>query len=339
MGYDVSGAKRRQPGGPRVPAGGARRRLADVAGSTRKRRLQGMLTRDQVQSYRKDGYLVIENVLDATELETLRGIIDGLVESSRSLTEHNHLFDLEPTHTPEEPRVRRIKEPHNVHPAFRDVAFSKKIAGILTPLIGTTSGIRYQTGKLNMKSAGYGAAVEWHQDWAFYPHTNDDLLAIGLYLDDCGPDNGPLMVIPGSHTGPIYDHHSDGVFCGAIDPGATDIDFSKAVTLTGPAGSMTIHHVRMVHGSALNTSGRPRRLLLFQYTAVDAFPLMGIPSWEKFNANIVTGTPSMEPRLSPVPVRIPLPVAPFEGSIYENQRSVANRYFEVYEEPKTIKST
>jgi hypothetical protein len=28
-----------------------------------------------------------------------------------------------------------------------------------------------------MKSAGFGAAVEWHQDWAFYPHTNDDLAA------------------------------------------------------------------------------------------------------------------------------------------------------------------
>ena len=80
------------------------------------------------------------------------------------------------------------------------------------------SGVRYQTGKLNMKAAGYGAAVEWHQDWAFYPHTNDDLLAIGIYLDDCGPDNGPLMVIPGSHRWPISDHHSEGVFCGAIDP-------------------------------------------------------------------------------------------------------------------------
>ena len=96
--------------------------------------------------------------------------------------------------------MRRIKEPHNVHPAYREIAFSKKIAEILSPLIGP-SGIRYQTGKLNMKAAGYGAAVEWHQDWAFYPHTNDDLLAIGIYLDDCGPDNGPLMVIPGSHRG------------------------------------------------------------------------------------------------------------------------------------------
>jgi len=295
-----------------------------------------MLTRDQVQSYRRDGYLVIENVLSATELENLRRVVEVLVEASRSVTAHDHVYDLEPSHTPEEPRVRRIKEPHDVHPAFREIAFSKRIADILTPLIGTTSGIRFQTGKLNMKSAGHGAAVEWHQDWAFYPHTNDDLLAIGLYLDDCGPENGPLMV---SHTWPILDHHFDGVFCGAIDPSTANIDFSKAVALTGKAGNMTIHHVRMVHGSALNTSGRPRRLLLFQYTAVDAFPLLGIPDWEKFNANIVTGNPTAEPRLTPVPVRIPLPAAIFEGSIYENQRTLGSRYFAVHEEAQAVEPT
>jgi ectoine hydroxylase-related dioxygenase (phytanoyl-CoA dioxygenase family) len=310
--------------------GRAERERAQRPATSGKRRVP-MLTRQQVESYRRDGYLMIESVLDARELATLRQVTDDLVAASRAVTQHNDIYDLEPTHSTREPRVRRIKEPHNAHPAYREIAFSKKIAAMLEPLLGS-SGVRFQTGKLNMKAAGYGAAVEWHQDWAFYPHTNDDLLAIGLYLDDCGPDNGPLMVIPGSHTGPIADHHSSGVFCGAIDPASSDIDFSKAVMLTGPAGSMTIHHVRMVHGSALNTSGRPRRLLLYQYTAVDAFPLLGIPSWEKFNDNIVTGQPTMVPRLTSVPVRIPLPAAPFEGSIYENQRTLANRFFEVFQE-------
>ncbi len=291
-----------------------------------------MLSKDQVEFYRKDGYLLLEDVLSAEELATLRHVTDEVVAASHAVTEHDHIYDLEPTHTPQEPRVRRIKEPHKVHPVYRQIAFSDRIAEILTPLIGTTSGIRFQTGKLNMKSAGFGAAVEWHQDWAFYPHTNDDLLAIGLYLDDCGPDNGPLMVIPGSHRWPICDHHVDGVFCGAIDPQASGIDFSKAVTLTGKAGSMTIHHVRAIHGSALNTSDRPRRLLLFQYIAVDAFPLLGIPSWDEFNASIVTGEPTKEPRLTPVPVRMPLPAAPFQGSIYENQRTLPSRYFAVLEE-------
>ena len=168
--------------------------------------------------------------------------------------------------------MRRIKEPHKRPSGVsRDRAFSPKIAEILTPLIGTTSGIRYQTGKLNMKSAGYGAAVEWHQDWALLPaherrSPGDRALPRRLWARERAADGDP-----GSHTWPISDHHADGVFCGAIDPASAGIDFSKAVKLTGKAGSMTIHHVRMVHGSALNTSNRPRRLLLFQYCAVDAF--------------------------------------------------------------------
>ncbi len=75
---------------------------------------------------------------------------------------------------------------------------------LLTDLWGS---LRYDSGKLNMKSAGYGAPIEWHQDWAFYPHTNEDLAAVGIMIDDVDMENGPMMVVPGSHKGPIHDHH------------------------------------------------------------------------------------------------------------------------------------
>ena len=59
-------------------------------------------------------------------------------------------------------------------------------------------GIRLNNTKLNLKSGGFGSAVEWHQDLAFYPHTNDDLLAVGVCMDDMMLLNGCLLVIPGS---------------------------------------------------------------------------------------------------------------------------------------------
>ena len=89
------------------------------------------------------------------------------------------------------------------------------------------------TSKLNTKAPGGGRAVEWHQDWAFYPHTNDDLLACGILLEDVDQDNGPLMAIPGTHRGPILSHHVDGVFSGAIDPDDPLFEPTRAVTLTG----------------------------------------------------------------------------------------------------------
>ena len=222
--------------------------------------------------------------------------------------------------------MRRIKTPHAHHPDYGALVKHPKIIEVLADLWGPN--IRFDTAKLNLKSAGFGASVEWHQDWAFYPHTNDDLAAVGVMMDDMALENGPLMIIPGSHKGPVYDHHANGRFCGAMDPDACGIDFSKAIALTGPAGSITVHHVRAVHGSAANTSNRDRRLLLFQFRAADAWPLVIKPSSiEAFDELMVSGKSTIEPRLTAVPVRLPFPPAEKEGSIYENQKGLGRRFF------------
>jgi hypothetical protein len=83
------------------------------------------------------------------------------------------------------------------------------------------------------------------------------------------------MVIPGSHKGPLLSHHKNGVFAGAIDPDDPDFHFDQAVTLTGKAGSMTVHHARTLHGSAPNKSDRPRCILFYEAAAADAWPLLG----------------------------------------------------------------
>jgi len=292
-----------------------------------------MITEDQVAFYRENGYLVVPNVVDAETIAAMRGIVEEYVENARDVTANDSVYDLELTHTPERPRVRRIKTPHKHHPFFKAMAADRRITGILAKLLGPN--IRLHGSKLNMKAAGYGAAVEWHQDWAFYPHTNDDILATGLLLDDCDIENGPLMVIPGTHKGPTFDHHADGSFCGALDPDATRLDFSKAVPLTGAAGSMTIHHVRLVHGSSLNTSSRPRRLLLHEYAAADAWPLLGVPNYDDFMDRVVLGEGTNVPRVVPVPIRMPYPRGDYEGSIYENQRGSRRRFFDVYQEKES----
>jgi ectoine hydroxylase-related dioxygenase (phytanoyl-CoA dioxygenase family) len=284
-----------------------------------------MLTRDQRDQYARDGAIVVPDVLTPAEIARLRAVTDGFVERARHVATHDDVYDLEDSHSPAQPRVRRIKAPHLHDPAYAALVRHPGILAVLADLWGPD--IRFDTAKLNLKSAGFGAAVEWHQDWAFYPHTNDDLAAVGVMMDDMEPENGPLLIVPGSHRGPIYDHHADGKFCGAMDPATSGVDFSRAVALTGRAGAITVHHVRAVHGSAPNTSNRDRRLLLFQYRAADAWPLLGFPAGiAAFDALLVAGRPA-EPRLAPAPVRLPLPPAEHQGSIYENQKGAGRRYF------------
>jgi phytanoyl-CoA hydroxylase len=286
-----------------------------------------MLTDAQRKTYDRDGFIVVPDVFSPEEIDELRRVTDEFVAGSAQVTANDAIYDLEDTHTPQEPRVRRLKAPHAIHPAYFRASRNAKVVEILKDLWGT---VRFDTGKLNMKSAGYGAPVEWHQDWAFYPHTNDDLAAVGIMLDDVDMENGPMMVVPGSHKGPICDHHGpNGRFCGAMDPNRCDIDLSRALPCLGKAGSITVHHVRAVHGSATNFSGSERRFLLYQYRAADAWPLLGLKEGiDKFNEQLLVGEPSLAPRLAPVPVRMPLPPAEHQGSIYENQRASGRRYFE-----------
>ncbi len=286
-----------------------------------------MLTKSQIEEYNEIGAIVVPDILSEDEVLRLRRVTDEFVERAREVTAHNEIYDLEDSHTPENPRVRRIKTAHLHHPEYARLMRHPKIVAVLQDLWGPD--IRFDTAKLNLKSAGFGAPVEWHQDWAFYPHTNDNLAAVGVMFDDMQMANGPLMIVPGSHRGPTFDHHTDGIFCGAMNPDNHDVDYSKAIALTGKAGSITVHHVRAIHGSAPNVSDSDRRLLLFQFRAADAWPLLGFPAGiEKFKELMVAGE-HREPRLSPAPVRLPLPPATRQGSLYENQKGMKRRFFEL----------
>ncbi|MEO1722663.1 MAG: phytanoyl-CoA dioxygenase family protein [Pseudomonadota bacterium] len=287
------------------------------------------LTATQKAFYRENGYVMVEDAVTAEELARLREITYGLIEQSRDVTESDERFDLEPGHSREAPRLSRIKLPHKQDPFFWQIIKRSGVTEVLNHLLGPNTTLL--TAKLNTKAPGGGAAVEWHQDWAFYPHTNDDLLAFGLMLEDVTPDNGPLMVIPGSHRGPLLSHHANGVFCGAVDPDDPAFAREKAVTLTGKAGSMTVHHARTLHGSAPNMSDRARMILFYECAAADAWPLLGSASyfhalgqrkfWDDLQDRMITGAPVLEPRIADVPVRMPLPPASDTSSIFQTQKS------------------
>ena len=273
------------------------------------------LTSDQIEFYREKGYLGVEGVFSAAEVEDLQRVTDEFVEKSRSVTEHDDIFDLEPDHTPEFPKLRRLKTPARHHEVYDRALRNDRVLDIVSQLVGTEA-VRGHGSKLNIKAADFGSPVEWHQDWAFYPHTNDDLLAVGVCIDEMSEENGCLLIIPGSHKGPVLDHHQDGHFAGAVTDPSFDDSTAEKVEL--PAGGISLHHVRVLHGSLPNRSPNPRRLLLFEYGAGDAWPLRG-SQWDSWSETFVRGEPSNQIRLTEVPVRLALPVPLRSGSIYETQ--------------------
>src|SRR4030095_15177024 len=120
-----------------------------------------MISDEMVQAYRRDGVIVVPEVLGKDTLAKVRSVLAELVAGAASVTEHTDIYDLEPGHTPENPRVRRIKAPHKVHPIFDEIVRSEPVISILTKLLGP--GLRLHGAKLHTQTAQDRPTHRGHQ--------------------------------------------------------------------------------------------------------------------------------------------------------------------------------
>ncbi|MDG2065643.1 MAG: phytanoyl-CoA dioxygenase family protein [SAR324 cluster bacterium] len=272
--------------------------------------------------YEQQGFVVVNELFEKGEVAEFQRVTNELVEQSKSHQKSDTKFDLEQDHSAVSPRVQRIKVPHKQSEVFGRAVRNPKLLRMLKILLGEN--VRFRNSKLNIKAAHGGSAVDWHQDWAFYPHTNPDLLAVGIMIDDIDEDNAPLMVVPQSHLGETLNHHHKGIFSGSVDLKNEDIDISTAVKITGKAGSASFHHVKTLHGSSPNFSNLPRRLLLFEFAAADAWPLVDFEvygDFSEYEEKIVIGKNTLQPRCENVDMIMPYPRPPNPDSIYRIQES------------------
>ena len=128
------------------------------------------------------------------------------------------------------------------------------------------------------------ARFEWHQDYPFFPHSNYDLVAVLIHIDEATKENGCLRIIPGSHKqGPqMHVFAKDGAFSSKLADQAVLGDESSWHYAECPAGGVELHHCNMLHSSTANRGTKPRSVLIFQYRAADNVLLGG--SWRRVRA-------------------------------------------------------
>lgn len=226
--------------------------------------LRQVLNEDQVAFYNRHGYLILENVLSAADLQELQTATDGLRDERARIAGDD--------------TIAAIMDFALLDDAFMRAAHHPLMLAAVTQLIGEN--LRLQHCKLNWKPPAKGAGeVDWHQDFPFLPHTNYDLLACMILMDDSSPENGCMRVIPGSQLrGPVDHFSSDGKFarhCTDRADYADDLARGNVVDLVAPAGSITIHHCNIIHASYPNYSDTPRRGLIYQIAAGDSVQLGG----------------------------------------------------------------
>jgi ectoine hydroxylase-related dioxygenase (phytanoyl-CoA dioxygenase family) len=265
-----------------------------------------VLTQAQREQYFTEGYLYVERAIDDDWIRKLRAATEELVERSRKVTQSDAIFDLEPKHRPDAPRLRRVSNPVEQHPVFWDYCLKSVLPDIVAELVGPD--VKFHHSKLNFKWAQGGEEVKWHYDISFWPHTNYSPLTVGTYLYDCGMEQGPLAVLPKSHLlDPMLSQYDGkGNWTGCLSAGdVARLDTSKTVYLTGPAGSLTIHNCRTLHSSPKNESDLGRPLLLNTMTSADAFPYTVNPIKPKHDQFMVRGKRALFAHHDPRPCLVP----------------------------------
>jgi phytanoyl-CoA dioxygenase PhyH len=289
-----------------------------------------VLSQAQRESYFENGFICLEKAIPDAWVERLRQTTKEMVDRSRTVTKSDAVWDLESGHSAARPRLRRLSAPCDHHPVYWEYVSQSVFADIAADLLGPD--VKFHHSKLNFKSSEGGTEVKWHQDIQFWPHTNYALLTIGTLIYDCGLENGAVGVIPKSHEGPLYDQYNDkGQWTGCLaDADAARLDLSKAIYMTGPAGSLTIHNCRTVHGSLPNDSAVDRPLFLNTLAAADAFAYTPNPIKSRYEHVHIRGRPARWAHHDPRPCLVPPDWSGGYTSIFALQQGEADEPIRAY---------
>ncbi|MFT5086697.1 MAG: ectoine hydroxylase-related dioxygenase (phytanoyl-CoA dioxygenase family) [Candidatus Latescibacterota bacterium] len=233
------------------------------------------LSQDQLDFFEENGYLVLENLFSPEEVKALQHESDYLLELmlNSSLMHQRLSGRLDWLQTSQDAQVvRKIQPVNDLSLAFTKTIADQRIVDPLRQIMGEKPVLMEE--KLNYKQPlpqkVEGLPIKElddyfpvHNDWAYYAAQNypQSVLSSALLLDECTPNNGPLRIWPGSHKKHLeHERMENGL---QINPAL--IDHGGGIDMLAPAGTFMIFHVLVVHNSRPNTSGRPRRLMIYSH--------------------------------------------------------------------------
>jgi ectoine hydroxylase len=241
-------------------------------------RRRARLSRAQVGAFRQDGFLLVEGVFGAEEVDAIRAGVPHVLgdRSERRVMEGSGAA------------VRSVYGPHQHDGTMAALARHPRLVESTRDLLHGDVYV-YQS-KLNVKAAFVGEVWEWHQDYVFWREEDampaPRALTAAVFLDDVTDENGPMRLLPGSQQegvlpcegqrGPTGDglewmSHVSASLKYTLDTtllgGLTDCYGLTAAT--GPAGSVLFFDANVAHASPPNLSPFDRALMMFTYNHVD----------------------------------------------------------------------
>jgi len=272
--------------------------------------MSAALNSTQIQQFQDQGYLLLEDAIDAVQIASIQAQFAEWVEESKSQTaaygvtmDGRPRFDVEVDHSPERPALRRVASPTELSETCFDIVKTSAASQAVVDAIGPN--IRFHHSKFNSKLPKTSTVVKWHQDFTFEPHSNDDTVTVLIFVDDVTLENGPLLLAPGSNKGELHSLWHDGVFTGAMSDEASAAFEKQAVPCIGKAGSACLMSGRVAHASRANQSDAARTLFIYCLTAADAVPLSPNPLPSEHAGLLIAGVETGKVRATAYEMELP----------------------------------
>jgi ectoine hydroxylase-related dioxygenase (phytanoyl-CoA dioxygenase family) len=225
------------------------------------------LNEEQIQLFKEQGYLRLEQISPPEEVEFLKTVYDRLF-AEKAGREQGAYFDAVGTDEDDNkpPTSPQILDPVLFAPELKNTLFRANAFAIAKQLLGPKAYGSFEHAIL--KPPGIGAPTPWHQDEAFrldYAPGYDEI-SIWMPLQPVDTASGCMEFLPGSHRQKVLRHASPG-----NDPRihalacVDNFDETKAVACPLPAGGCTIHHTRTLHHAGPNISPNPRRAYILAF--------------------------------------------------------------------------
>jgi len=233
------------------------------------------LTAQQLAEFQEQGYVVLAARFSADEVARMRTeadhILELIVNSSVANGRQSRRLDIRAL-TADQWMVRKIQPINDLSLYLSQVAADDRLLAPMRQIMGDEPILMEE--KLNYKQPvagpiGHLEAKQMddrfpvHSDYAYYKAQNypPDILSSAITIDACRENSGPIRVWPGSHKGEMgHEPMANGL---EVKPEL--VDFGGGVDVLAPAGSVLLFHALLIHNSVGNTSGRPRRLMIYSH--------------------------------------------------------------------------
>lgn len=224
-----------------------------------------MLTEDQIRQFHTEGYLFLPETFSVEEVACLRA-------------------DAEAIYAQERPEVWRERSgvprtafaAHLYNEGFGLLAHHPAMIEPIEQIFGEQ--VYMHQFKVNAKASFTGDVWQWHQDYGTW--ARDDgmpeprAMNIAVFLDEVMPINGPLMLVPRSHTAGVLKAEHDVTTTSyplwTLDEETVTrlVEQGGIVAPTGKPGGLLMFHGNLVHGSAGNITPYPRKIVYLTLNAV-----------------------------------------------------------------------